>query len=371
MEAKRIRLHLVHGTWAKGLCGTKRAWSEPGEVAYERLRRKLPGSQLESFTWSGRNSIAGRGAAANTLQQHLDQSLRDHPSDCHIILAHSHGGTVANQAVSGSDLDGAIRGLICLATPFTYLDAPSEARLQTGISAVASVFFAFFWTAVLAWFPWIPELLGIVPFAGVLGVTSVLAILSVFIIAGARIARQTVCLPPSGPRKTSLFLIRGSRDEASLLLAGAQVLDSLCAALARLFDPTPLTVRRPLTYVGYILVFTGCVALGAFAATLLMPVLMPHVGVEVAGILGMFVYGPAVAGWVYLLGYAAIAVGAGHWNLLRWLSSVVEVEAAPPNTTCQMYVFSELSTTRTRHALYEDDQVLGRVAELVQSIANP
>jgi len=50
-------------------------------------------------------------------------------------------------------------------------------------------------------------------------------------------------------------------------------------------------------------------------------------------IMGFFAYGPAVAGCVYLLGYTVIAVGVGHLNILQWLSSVAEVEAAPPNTS--------------------------------------
>lgn len=372
MKATRIRLHLVHGTWAKGLRGTARAWSEPGEAAYECLQSKLPAnSQFESFTWSGRNSMAARTIAANDLQQHLRQSLREHPRDCHIVLAHSHGGTVANQAVTGCDLDGAIRGLICLATPFAYLVSPSLGRLQTGILALASVLYVIYWTALLAWMPWIPEFLGTFAFAGLVAAKSLFAFYSVAVIAKAQFETKTATLRPSGPQKTSVFLLRGSRDEASLLLTEAQLFDMVCAAFARLNDVTQPTIRRPLTWVGYALVYASCSALGVYAAMRLAPVLIPHVGGDAVEIMGVFVYGPAVAGAVYLLGYAAIAVGVGHWNFLHWLSSVVEVEAAPPNTTCQMYVFAELDTSGLRHGLYEDDQVLGRVAELVQSIANP
>lgn len=365
----RIRLHLVHGTWAKGIRGTARAWTEPGEEAYERLRSKLPAnSQFDSFTWSGRNSMDARTEAAKGLKQHLRQSLREHPNDCHIVLAHSHGGTVANEAVSGSELDGAIRGLICLSTPFAYIVSPSFRRWQTGILALTSVLYAIYWTALLVWLPWVPEFLGVAPFAGLVATKSLLAFLLVAVIARAGFETQAA-LRPSVLQKTSLFLLRGSRDEASLLLTGAQFFDSICAAFASLNDVTQPTIRQPLTWVGYAMVYAGCGVLGVYAATRLMPVVMPHGGGEVGAMIGMFVYGPAVAGWVYLLGYATMAVGVGHWNLLHWLSSVVEVESAPPNTTCQMYVFSELETSGLRHGLYEDDQVLGRITALVQSIA--
>jgi len=372
MKATRIRLHLVHGTWAKGLRGTTRAWSEPGDTAYERLRTKLPASsQLESFTWSGRNSMAARTKAANDLQQHLRQSLREHPKDCHIVLAHSHGGTVANQAVSCSDLDGAIRGLICLATPFAYLVSPSLGRLQTGILALTSVLYAIYWAALLAWMPWIPEFLGITVFSAFVAVKSLVAFCLVAIIAKTQFETKTATLRQCGPKKTSVFLLRGSRDEASLLLTEAQIFDAICAAFARLNDVTQPTIRRPLTWVGYAMVYASCSALGIYAAIRLAPALMPHVGGDAVAIMGIFVYGPAVAGWVYLLGYAVIAVGAGHLNILQWLSSVVEVEAAPPNTSCHIYVFSALGTSGLRHCLYEDGEVLGHVAELATSIANP
>jgi len=372
MTVKIIRLHLVHGTWAKGLRRTARAWSEPGEAAYENLRGKLPeNSQFESFNWSGRNSMAARTEASNRLQQHLRQSLHEHPNDCHIVLAHSHGGTVANQAVNCSDLDGAIRGLICLATPFTYLVMPTLERLRTGILAPTSVFYAIYWTALLAWLLTIPELLGTLPFACLVAAKSILAFFLVTFIAKVKFETQNNDLRPTGPKKTTLVLIRGSRDEASLLLTEAQIFDSICTAFASLSDITQAKIRRPLTWVGYAMVYTICLALGVYAATRLAPVLMPQVGSETVALMGMLIYSPAVAGGVYIFGYAVIAIGAGHWDVLQWLTSVVEVEAAPPNTSCQMYVFSELDTPSLRHCLYEDDQVLSCVADFVQSILNP
>lgn len=287
-----------------------------------------------------------------------------------MVLAHSHGGTVAHQAVSGSDLDGTIRGLICLATPFVYLVSPSLNRLQTGILALTSVLYAIYWTVLLTWLPWIPEFLGILPLAAVIAIKGLLAFVLVAVIAKSGFEAQTTAFSPSNPNRTPLFLLRGSRDEASLLLAEAQIVDSICAAFAALNDVTQPTIRRPLTWVGYALVYTSCSALGIYAATRLAPALLPRLGGDAVAIIGMFAYGPAVAGLVYIVGYAAIAIGAGHWSVLRWLSSAVEVEAAPPNTKCQMYVFSELDTSGLRHGLYEDDQVLSHVAELVQLIAD-
>lgn len=369
MNPEKIRLHLVHGTWAKGLLGTARAWSEQGESAYARLLTKLPkNTQFESFIWSGRNSIAARAKAAADLQEHLRQSLREHPKDCHVVLAHSHGGTIANEAVHSRDLDGAVRGLICLATPFIYLVSPSLGRLRTGILALTSMLYAIYWTALMAMMSWIPQFLGTVVFTSLVAVKILVAFGLVAFIAKVTFENRAGTLRPGGPKNTPVFLIRGSRDEASLILSEAQLFDTFCATFASAHDVTQARIKRLFTLIGYVLVFGSCAAIGVYVAMHISPVLFPHVAVEVLGIMGMFVYAPAVAGLVYLVGYAVVAMGAGHWSVLHWLWSVVEVEAAPPNTTCQMYVFSELDTVGLRHGLYEDDQVLGHVAKLVMSI---
>lgn len=235
LKPMRIRLHVVHGTWAKGLRGTKRVWSEPGNTAYERLQTKLPASsQLESFTWSGSNSMAARTKAATDLKQHLRQSLREHPKDCHIVLAHSHGGAVANQAVTCSDLDGSIRGLICLATPFAYLVSPSLGRLQTGILALTTVLYAIYWTVLLAWTPWIPEFLGITFFSALVAAKSLVAFWLVASIAKNQfdtktaISRQCgpkkdLCLPPQGLTGRGLFVADRSSNLRFVLCCLRQV----------------------------------------------------------------------------------------------------------------------------------------------------
>jgi hypothetical protein len=369
-KSEKIRLHLVHGTWAKGLWGTAPAWCEPGESAYQNLLSKLPANtQLESFNWSGRNSISARAKAAEELQAHLRRSLCEHPKDCHIVVAHSHGGTVANEAVRGSDIDGAVRGLICLATPFAYLAQPTLGRLQTGVLALTSLGYAAYWSALLAFMPWIPLFLGTLTFGALIAVKSLIAFFLVFILAKSSFEARTTTSRPNGPNLTPIFLLRGSRDEASLLLAEAQLFDTFCAAVASAHDVAQSTIRRPLTFVCYGLAYLLFSSIGLYVANHLSPLLFPLIEADVRWIMGIFVYAPAVAGMVYFFGYAMVAMGAGHWNVRHWLSSVVEVEAAPPNTACEMYVFSELDTPGLRHGLYDDIQVLEHVARIVQLIS--
>src|SRR3569832_1882599 len=106
-----LRVHLVHGTWAKGMFGRSKAWTEPGHEVYERLRAVLPaGTSIETFIWSGANSVRAREEGARLLRAHLENSLRAFPSDRHVLVAHSRGGTIASLAVAGTGLDGRVRG---------------------------------------------------------------------------------------------------------------------------------------------------------------------------------------------------------------------------------------------------------------------
>ncbi len=112
MLANRIRIHLVHGTWAKGHFGASKAWTEAGHDVYERLRTLLPISTvIETFLWSGKNSVSAREQAAKELRAHLTNSLEKFPNDRHIVVAHSHGGTISNLAIADPKIDGRIERL--------------------------------------------------------------------------------------------------------------------------------------------------------------------------------------------------------------------------------------------------------------------
>lgn len=368
MNPKKMRLHLVHGTWAKGFRGSSLAWSEAGHQVYRRLSEKLPENvEFESFVWSGRNSVAARAKAVNELQEHLGKSLRMHPEDCHLVLAHSHGGTIANEAVRNNELDGHIRGLICLATPFVYLVPPTLERMQASILAMTSVMYAIYWTFLLALLPSIPQLLGTTAFALVLAAKSVFAFVLCVVITKALFDVHGVGNIPGGPTRTPVFLFRGSRDEASLLLTEALIADSICSWFARALESTHVNVREPATVISHAIAYSVCLAIGVYLAKGVAEAFFPQVEIGALATLGLFVFAPAVAGLIYWLGYAIVATAAGHRNARQWLSSVIEVESAPPCTTCQIHVFPSISTSGLRHSLYEDDEVLEHIAKLARS----
>jgi hypothetical protein len=367
MAASNIRVHLVHGTWAKGILGKSKAWTEAGHGVYERLRALLPKSvAMETFLWSGANSVSDREKAARLLQVHLEESLRKFPDDRHVVVAHSHGGKISNLAVADPRFDGRIRSLICLATPFTYVVKASLRRIQTGILGITSVGYAMYWTGVLLLFLWIPGFVGVTAFAGIVAVKSFIAFLGVAIIAKGTHERSPHSIP-AGPRKSKVFLLRGSRDEATLVLSTAQVVNWAFYAFAKFNDVTMPTVRKPVTWFAYAAVYAACLLAGVAMALPIHKAILTGAPAEVVFPLALLVYAPAAAGFVFLVGCPALAGATGFWGVRSWMVSAVEVETAPPNTACQMYVFSQVESTSLRHGLYEDEAVLKMVADLVQT----
>src|SRR5450432_3040238 len=113
-------VHLVHGTWPYGwifqwrnrfrlfprrIC-TKRYKSAKRRAAAWFHRRSafrkevtfalgVEAIKFVSFRWSGANSFTARRDAAGRLRQHLCRWVALYPNACHLIVAHSHGGTVA------------------------------------------------------------------------------------------------------------------------------------------------------------------------------------------------------------------------------------------------------------------------------------
>jgi hypothetical protein len=109
-----IVVTLVHGTWAR-----RATWTAPGSPLRQTLLRAADAPVLfQQFIWSGRNSISARRRAVNGLVQHLHAVIEQWPNAAHYVVAHSHGGNVAFQALADPRLHERIEGLVCLSTPF-------------------------------------------------------------------------------------------------------------------------------------------------------------------------------------------------------------------------------------------------------------
>jgi hypothetical protein len=94
------------------------------------------------------------------------------------------------------------------------------------------------------------------------------------------------------------------------------------------------------------------------------------IGVIVA--LCTFVYCPAVAGFVYFFGYALLAIVTGHRKIQTWLTTSIEVEAAPPGIFCDLKIYSSLNAPAKafRHSLYDRDDVIKDIGDIVSKLTD-
>ena len=109
-----IVVTLVHGTWAR-----RATWTMTGSELRSTLSRAANAPvAFQPFVWSGRNSISARRRAVKDLTEHLRKAIEQAPKAAHYIVAHSHGGNIAFQALADPLLNCRIAGLVCLSTPF-------------------------------------------------------------------------------------------------------------------------------------------------------------------------------------------------------------------------------------------------------------
>ena len=130
MSGQKTIVHLVHGTWPYGFGreepqpDDEPAWFMRASRFRLEVERRL-GRPVEfvAFKWSGKNGFAWRQQAALELHDHLCECMNRNSDAAHLLIAHSHGGTVAVAAVGNAErpLPGRLAGLLTMGTPFVSL----------------------------------------------------------------------------------------------------------------------------------------------------------------------------------------------------------------------------------------------------------
>jgi hypothetical protein len=115
---------LIHGTWAR-----EAPWTQEGSLLVRALRAADPEATIERLKWSGGNSHAARLEAAARLVHRIRGCHRRHPAAKHYVIAHSHGGNVVRYALSLAEVSTALRGVVCLSTPFIMCGKPEGKEL--------------------------------------------------------------------------------------------------------------------------------------------------------------------------------------------------------------------------------------------------
>src|SRR5271165_1131196 len=100
---------------------TNQAWIEE----HSRFRTefsKILRAKFIPFSWSGRNSHIARLQAGRDLARGLRETIQEHPSVPHYVVAHSHGGNVLLYALKEmTDTERRqISGVVTLGTPFIH-----------------------------------------------------------------------------------------------------------------------------------------------------------------------------------------------------------------------------------------------------------
>ncbi len=224
MSASRtITISLLHGTFARGS-----TWP----VIEEEIRRQFSACD-PSITyppWSGWNTVRARLTAAGMLENHLLGLVRAKPDGDHFIVAHSHGGNIALLALRNPEVRAAVRGVICLSTPFLLcrprlFPRNGRALYETAAFMGVMAFVLYIVSRTLA--EWnMNNMFSVVGVATV----ALLCAIPLFVRWHSRALHFMQRVTPS-PHGMPILVIRSPSDEASLFLATFQAVAALLSFL--------------------------------------------------------------------------------------------------------------------------------------------
>jgi hypothetical protein len=116
-----LRIFLVHGTFAKHA-----DWTQDESPFCRHFHEELGDVHLFRTPWTARNTTRARQAGVETLSTQLRDSLAVNVSDQHLVIGHSHGGTIAFQTVNCTEFVERV-GVVLLSTPVL---TPRKRRLS-------------------------------------------------------------------------------------------------------------------------------------------------------------------------------------------------------------------------------------------------
>ena len=227
---------LVHGTWGRGIVHA--SGDAPWTLADSALCRSLAEEfgddlSLRGFQWSGRNTHTGRRSAAECLRASLEEAIETSaPNTTHVVVAHSHGGNVAIDAIGTPALRDRIAGVVCLATPFIVARERDIGPNPTSTFAAAVTALGFLLLWVANWM--MPEAWSAPARFGVraaifIGLGAVFVSVARAVLGHSK--RLLTELTPPLPTKERLLIIRSPGDEASAGLAVFQIVSQVTVRL--------------------------------------------------------------------------------------------------------------------------------------------
>lgn len=217
-----VTVVVVHGTFDRAAL-----WAQRGSLLNNSLADALPAdAEIIVYSWSARNSIRARDEAVAGLTRLVQSTVAADGSTRIFLVAHSHGGTIALQAVANADIGDQCAGIACLATPFLQF-LPRDLGNAALLSAAAAAFALpiglaslIFYLALLPWFSakgYYGETVGLYYIV-------VLSAFTLYVNFCSNVQRgwsdraTTLVRPAVAIAPDSLLLLRASADEASAVL---------------------------------------------------------------------------------------------------------------------------------------------------------
>lgn len=204
---RRACVMMVHGTW-----GSRSPLASTDSDIGTRLARR--GYDVQPFLWRGGNWHRDRLRAATDLGELLNSM--DHDV---VIVAHSHGGNVAQMALRAAEPTANRRHLVTLGTPFVALESPALGRSRGIPFGLAT---GTLWCIAAAFL-----VLGDSPAADLVATAAgaAAAFVTLSLLLGRRLRRDEVDRikglldPPPATEATSVTAILTPGDEAGLVLS--------------------------------------------------------------------------------------------------------------------------------------------------------
>jgi hypothetical protein len=371
MPRKPIIVHLVHGTWPEGIwkagkdaCrrfftgrGAERSasgskcWFQNQHPFHAELKRLLIEQGFEphivELTWSGANSFDHRKSAAGVLAVLLKQLS---PQARQVVIGHSHGGSIALQAVNLLDKEEV--EVVTLATPFLRVERFASNQGLWGA-------FGLWWMSTVAvlFILWARRYGANTTGPLIFGASVGVGVVARFLAARGRWIDENVVKPHAtqyrGPR---IQCIRGIADEAGLAvnagIVGTWVGRTLLTALGNLVDRTP-DFLKIVSYVGLL-------------AFMLAGMFVPRLHTEVLWVTGILIglFGCAV--------FASLAQGAlGGELMFAGLQFITAVESTPDADHDRLQVVTldtlQDTTDGLRHGVYNHRECVPTIVEGIAS----
>lgn len=370
---QQIVVHLVHGTWPRGLMSSRSVpapWFHPASEFCMDLASRLNGSvTVRSFEWSGKNSFSERAKASAEFAEHLRQHWSLDKTAKHVVVSHSHGGNVCANALGalvGHPCIANVSELICISTPFTNWVPASVAHSRLFFLALSSVVVsaglavAVAISAEMLSFHW----LLIMAASLIFGIMLAVILYKLF----KRIILVDYSQTSSIPNEVNVLILRAPRDEASLAIGLTQLLHGVAGFVFDVAGAGPdIWSRGKVAFAAVLMPFS------VGAGHLLLQLIAPEVGEFWWRFAISISLAEGILGAIYLscVALAALAVGYRRVSLWPWRS--LEVEVAPPLRTCAIRVFQEAaqeSRKGFRHGAHGWRSVREEIASVIQCVGS-